>query len=416
MATTRRLRYSIASLSVLQAANYLIPLITLPYLTRVLGTIGYGTIAYVQAVMAYLMLLTDYAFSWSATRDIAAHRHDRAAVSRVFRASWGAQWLLTTGAGLLLATGLALTRVSEEQAALYAIGFLAVVGNTLFPLWLFQGLERMSEIAWLHVGARLTTVPLIFGLVATPHDAWRALAIQSGAALLAGFGALLWVARLRWIAWQWPTRQEVVAALRGGSSLFVSKLAIGCYTSLVPVILGAAAGTAAVAYFSLADRLRTAGQSVLTPIAQALYPRLSHLYASDGQSARQLARRAFGWTTTTAALTSLFLYLVAEPAIALLGGPGFEEAASVLRLLALLPLIVGLSNVLGVQIMLPNRLTLPFNRILGTAAMLGLGLAWPLASAWGARGAAATVVVVECFVTMAMALYLWHKPQLWRRA
>lgn len=415
MVKTRRLRNSIASLSLLQASHYLVPLITLPYLTRVLGTSGFGTIAYVQAVMTYLTLLTDYAFSWSATREIAARRHDRAAVSRVFRATWAAQWLLTALAGLLLLFGLWLAGSPGDGPALYAIGFLIVVGNTLFPLWLFQGLERMAEIAWLQVGARIATIPFIFAFVDRPEDAWLALVIQSGAGLVAGAGALLWMARQRWIDWQLPSGAEVEEAMRGGLSLFISKLAIGCYTSLVPVVLGIVAGTTAVAYFSLADKVRAAAQSLLTPIAQALYPRLSLLYASDGAAARHLARRALGVTLVTAACTSLALFAAAGPAITLLGGPGYEDAVPVLQLMALLPLAVGLSNVFGVQVMLPNRLTLPFNRILGAAAVFGLLLAWPLISFGGARGAAATVVVVECFVTTAMALYLSRKPQLWLR-
>jgi O-antigen/teichoic acid export membrane protein len=410
-----RLRNSIASLSVLQVSHYLVPLITLPYLTRVLGPDGFGAVAYVQAVMISLMLLTDYALSWSATREIAARRNDRTAVSRVFRGNWGAQWLLTAGAGGLLALGLWFAGSSGSERVLHAIGFAAVIGNALFPIWLFQGLERMAQIAWLQVSARLATVPLIFGLVRTPDDVCVALAIQSGVGVVAGVGALFLMARQRWVDWQWPTGAEITAAFKEGFPLFLSKLAIGCYTSLVPVILGAVAGTTAVAYFSLADKVRAAAQSLLTPIAQALYPRLSHLYASDAGAARDLARRALGLTALVAGTASLSLFIAAVPLIALFGGPGYEDSVPVLHLMALLPLVIGLSNVFGVQVMLPNRLTRPFNVILGAAASLGLIVVWPLAQYKGAQGAAAAMLLVELFVTAAMGLYLARRPGLWRR-
>lgn len=413
--TAPRLRNSIASLSVLQAAHYLVPLVTLPYLTRVLGPAGFGAVAYVQAVMISLMVLTDYALSWSATREIAARRNDRTAVSRVFRGNWGAQWLLTAAAGGLLALGLWLAGANGGERVLHAIGFAAVIGNTLFPTWLFQGLERMAQIAWLQVSARLATVPLIFGLVDTPDDAWVALAIQSGVGVVAGAGALLMMARQRWVDWKWPSGAEIAGGFKEGFPLFLSKLAIGCYTSLVPVILGTVAGTTAVAYFSLADKVRAAAQSLLTPIAQAMYPRLSHLYVSDVAAARKLARRALWLTILVAGGASLLLFIAAAPLIGLFGGSGYEDSVRVLHLMALLPLVIGLSNVFGVQIMLPNRLTRSFNVIVGAAAGLGLTFVWPLAAYRGAQGAAAAILLVELFVTAAMALYLSRRPDLWRR-
>ncbi len=80
---TPRLRDNIMALGVVQLSNYAIPLITLPYLTRVLGPEAYGKVAFAQVLMAYFILLTDYGFSWSATRKISAHRAERAYISEV---------------------------------------------------------------------------------------------------------------------------------------------------------------------------------------------------------------------------------------------------------------------------------------------------------------------------------------------
>lgn len=408
------LKRNVASLGAVLAANTLIPLITLPYLTRTLGAESFGKLVYVQAVMTYALLFTDYAFSWSAVRDIAAARDDKPRLSRMFHSVWAAQWLLSAVTGLVLALIAWLAGMHGATLALYSLGFLAIVlGNTLFPLWFFQGVERMGEIALIQVGTRLLSIPAIFLLVKSPSDTAVALAIQAGVALLAGSCALLYLWRSGWVNAYTPSRVDIVAALRTGFTLFLSKLGISFYTTLAPLALGLMAGTTAVSYFSLADRLRSAGQSLLSPIATALFPRLSHLYASDRASAARLAHRGFILTLAVASAISLALFCLAGPAVRLLGGKEFDPAVDVLRVLALLPLIVGLSNVFGVQIMLPNGRIRAFNCILAGAAVLGATAIWPMTVWLGAVGAAVTVVSVELFVTCAMAFYLSRHSDLW---
>lgn len=408
-----RLRHSVASLALLQASNFLVPLITWPYLTRVLGPEAFGQIMFVQALMAAATVVTDYAFSWSATRDVSAARGDRSSLSRIFLSTWGAQWLLCAAVSMLIAAALSARVHMPAPATLVVIGLPILIGNTLFPLWLFQGLERMAEMAWIQIGMRVATVPLLLFLVDAADDAPIALAIQSGALLSAGALAVAWLVRSGLVDWQRPTLAECANALRSGLSLFGSKVAIACYTSLVPIILGFAAGPVAVGYFALADRIRAAGQSMITPLSQALFPRLSLLFATDSANARALVRLALLWMIGCGALVGIVMFSGAALAVRLLGGAGFEPATQVLRLISAVPLIVGLSNVFGVQVMLPNGMTASFTRILWLAAVVGLVLVWPLASAAGANGAGLTVLGVESLVTTAMLFVLLRHPTIW---
>jgi O-antigen/teichoic acid export membrane protein len=412
----RSVKHSIGSLTVVLAANTLIPLITLPYVTRTLGAATFGEIAYVQAFMAFVMLFTDYAFSWSAVRDVAATRDHKRHLSETFCSVWGAQWLLTIIAALALLILAYFVGLNRDKWSLYLWGFMAVVlGNTIFPLWFLQGLERMGEIALIQVCTRLLSIPAIFMLVKTQDDAATVLGIQAGVALLAGGATLLYLWRSKWVDLHVPTFSSVVAALKSGFTLFLSKVGISLYTTLAPLALGLMAGTTAVSYFSLADRIRAAGQSLLTPIAGVMFPRLSHLFQADREGANRLLARGFALTLIISTLICVALICLAGPAIKLLGGQEFGPAIEVLRVLAVLPLIVGLSNVFGVQIMLANGRTRPFNLILAIAAILGVTSIWPLTLWLGAIGAALSIVGVELFVTCAMALYLHRQPHLWKQ-
>ena len=96
----------------------------------------------------------------------------------------------------------------------------------------------------------------------------------------------------------------------------------------------------------------------------------------------------------------------------ILAGPGFEQAAKVLQWIAFLPLLIGFSNLLGVQIMVPKKLNRPFNIILTTAGLTSLLIVWPLVTARQEIGAAQTFLITEGLVTASMMAFLWHRGHL----
>ena len=411
-APTPRLRNNIASLGMVQVANYAIPLVTLPYLTRVLGPMAYGQVAFAQVLMVYFVLLTDYGFSWSATRKIAAHRDDRAYISRVFIGTWTAQWLLVVVAASLATLAVLYVDRLRPDASLYALAFTAVVGNALFPIWFLQGLERLQAVAAIQVTSRLVALLPIFVLVKAPSDAGFVLAINGGAAVLSGLLSIGWIRYQHLADWHWPGWPAVMHELHDGRALFGSRVVISFYTTLVPLALGWIAGPVALANFSLADKLRTAAQALLSPLSQALFPRMTHLFATDKSAAFHLLKRSLLAVLVIAGSASALLWIFAEPLAVLLGGEAFRPASAALRWLALLPLLIGLSNVFGVQVMLPNSMNRPFNIILTAAGGLSILLIWPLIQQMQAVGAAQTMLIVELFVTGSMALLLYKRGYL----
>ena len=103
------------------------------------------------------------------------------------------------------------------------------------------------------------------------------------------------------------------------------------------------------------------------------------------------------------------LYLFLDFLVLALGGEKFHPAASVLRWMAIIPLIIGISNILGVQIMLPKKMNKEFNVILLLSALVSLVLIYPMSKIYAAKGAAITVLCAECIVSLSMAVFLRHK-------
>ncbi|BCQ28600.1 flippase (plasmid) [Caballeronia sp. NK8] len=400
------LRRNIVALAVLQAANILLPLATFPYLLRVLRPENFGAYVFAQAMVGYLVLLTEYGFNWSSTAQVARVQHDRYAVSRIFWATQGAKALIAVvGLAILLLAAFLVPRLREMLPVLLAT-YPLVIGTVLFPQWLFQGLERMTFTTASVLSARLLLLPLTFFLVRSSADTWIASLINSMSMVAAGVVSMILIAKNRLIIAMLPTRADIIEVLRDGWHTFISTAAISLYTTTNSVMLGFLAGDVAVGYFGVADKVRNVAQAPLGPLANAIYPRVTALFSEDSERAFMLVRKMLYLLGSTMLLASVALWAGAESIVRIAMGPGYEPAVIVLKWMALIPLLVCVSNVLGVQVMLPLGMKKRVSEITIVSGLFNLTVLVPLASAYGARGAAMSALATEFLVTTLMALHL----------
>jgi len=405
----RRLLGNMASLFTLQGANYALPLVTLPYLVRVLGPEKFGLIAFAQAFIQYFVVATDYGFNLSATRDVAIHRENPQKLAEIIIAVMTIKIVLALLGAMILAALISVVPTFRQYWSLYAVVYLTVLGATLFPTWLFQGLERMRDITWMNVGARLITTASIFALVRSPKDFVVAGAIQSLPVALAAIPAWVVLFRSHRTRLHRPRPPVIWEQLKNGWHVFLSTAAINAYTSSNTFVLGLIAGPVAVGYFSAANKLVQAVQGLLTPITQTLYPHISALAGRSRVSALAFIRKVLKWLAPASFAVSVLVLSAAEPLVRLVLGGEYGPSVSVLAWLAFLPFIIALSNVFGIQTMLTFGMNRLFSRILIASAGLNVLLIVPLAWRFGADGAAMSMLCTEIFVTSSMAWMLHRR-------
>lgn len=393
-------------MALVKALGYLVPLFTLPYLTRVLGPEEWGRVAWMQVILGYFSLITDWGFSWSGTRKIAALRNEPAAMSEAFLAGWAVQWgLCAISIGTLL--GLALhAPFFAGFGEFVPYGACLILSGALFPVWLLAGLEKMREIAVLQLLIRAAAVPLVFLLVDAPGDGRFVIAASGATGIIGGLVSVLWIRRHLGLRWHWPDPRRVREEFMESGAIFVSRAWIVLYTNLTPTILGVMTGTEAVGQFMLASRIQSAAQGLLGPISQALFPRMSYLFTTDRDKAHALLRQSGTAILVITLAASVTLFAFAREIIDLVSGGSFDQAAEILRWLSPLPFVVGVSNIIGVQFMLPNNMTQVFNRILASTGMISLVIIWPLIHFRHTAGAAIGTLLAECFATTAMILFV----------
>ena len=389
----------------LQGLNYVLPMLVLPYLIRVLGVADYGLIAVVQAFAQYFTIFTDYGFNLSATKRIAIARGEEAAVRRTF---WGVLlikcFLLLIGFLLLL--GLTCLPSMAPLRKAYLIAYLAVLGNVLFPVWYFQGVEKMKIISIVTGLSRIATVGSIFFLVRSPADTLCALALQSSAPLIAGMVGFTVAAQSNWKGAAVPQTAELWLLLKEGWHLFVSTAAVTLYTNTNVFLVGMLGGVEEAGYFSAAEKIIRAAQGLLIPLTQVLFPHVNALVQHSREAAVRFIRKSLLVVAIPSFAGSMVL-LVCAPLLARFAF-GFANSStnSTLRWIALVPFLVAISNILGVQTMVVFGFERAFSRILMVAGIFNVGLAWLLIQRMGAPGAGAAVLATEAFIAVAMLLFL----------
>jgi len=289
--TRKRLTENFLSLSALQVVNYLLPLVTLPYLVRVLGPEKFGLIAFASAFIGYFTILTDYGFNLSATREISIHREEKEKVSEIFSSVMIIKFFLGISSFFILGLILAFIPKFGNDWLVYLFTFGMVLGNILFPVWFFQGMERMKHIAILNIVAKGIFTVCIFIFIRKIADYLYVPLINSVGFLVAGGLSLRIVSKDFRVKFILPTIEAIKHQLKEGWHVFISTMAISLYTVSNAFILGLFTSNTIVGYYSASERIIKATQGLLTPVSQTVYPYISQLVIESKERALSFIRR-----------------------------------------------------------------------------------------------------------------------------
>jgi O-antigen/teichoic acid export membrane protein len=404
-----RLARNAAALYSVQGLQYLIPLITLPWLVRALGTEGYGLMNVAAAFGGYLQVLCDYGFQLSASRAVAVRRDDRAYVSEQVAATLQAKLLLALAGAAAAAAVLALSPVHREHALLLALGAAGSLLASFFPSWLFQGMERMGGMAALSAGSRLSQLVLILLLVHRPEDLARALAI--GVAVSFGGTVAAWILAWRRFGLRLAPApfSRVRRVLGDGFEIFLSQAGTLLFANTNVMMLAAYASPKAVGLYAIAEKIVRVGIQVGGPLGTALYPRAALLLATSRREAFAFLRRVLAGGSLFFLALSLAIAVGADLAARLVCGHPAPEVRPLVWILSPLPLTVFADNVFGTQVLLNCGHRRAFMAVPLTAGALAIALQLLLIPRWGAAGACTSLLASELWILAAFALLARRK-------
>lgn len=390
-------------------ASYVLPLLSFPYLLRVLGPERFGLYGFIVAVARYGLVITDWGFPFTATRDIATRRARGRSVGSVYGATVGARLMLLVvcALGLVVIT----TQVDRfaQDASLYWAAFAGVAGSALFPVWLFQAFERLPLVTAANLAARVITTALIFLLVRSESDIAIVVWLWSAPWLATAVFAL-WAARARLgVRIAVPSWSAQLHALRDGSSVFLSLLAAGLYTASNALILGLLKDNEEVGYFVAAEIVVIAAVGLIGPLSQGLFPQAARVAAEGPESALRHARRALPIVGGMGVALGLFVFATAPFLGALVFGSDFETSVRLLQVMSLIPVAAAFAAVFSIQLMLPLKMDRVYSAVIVSGGLFNVALTLALVPALDAMGTAIAATTTESLVALTLFLYLMRR-------
>jgi len=389
---------NVLSLSGLQIITYILPIVILPYLFRVIGPEKFGLICFAQAFVQYFMILTDYGFSVSATKEISLCIENKKKVCNVISAVMSIKTILAFFSLLILCVVIYFVPRFKDDWMVYALSFGAVIGNSLFPSWFFQGSESMKYTAKLNIIGEFAYAFGIFLLIHKPTDFLLVPVITSSSALLTGLlGQYILFTRFK-VTFQFPQQKELHRQLWAGWNVFISVVAINAYTSTRIFAVGLLTNNSLTGFYSIAEKIANAVQTFpLYSFTQAIFPRLSKIYYKNKLKAFEIMNQV---QLITIMISLIFLplsFILAPFIIKLVCGGTYPAAILSLRFLLISVFFIS-SNAFRVQFLLVCGKTDIYSRIHITMAAIGLPLIIIFIYSFSYVGAAMATAIIEAGV------------------
>lgn len=260
-------------LLMIQGANFILPLITIPYLVRTIGTNKFGIVMVAQSLALFLTIVTDFGFNISATREVAMIKNNKESLSQFFFNVIFIKTILLICSFLVLLSLTIFVEKFNQESLVYLLSFGIVFGQVLFPSWFFQGIEKMKMITLINVLAKLIFTVSVF-LVIKNQDDYYFVPLFYGLGFLLS-GALGFIFSLKYIQYKKPIVIESIQIAKESFSLFLSNLAVSLYTNMNTFIIGVFVSDSLAGVYSSMEKLIVATKSIYTPLYQAMFPNLS---------------------------------------------------------------------------------------------------------------------------------------------
>lgn len=399
----KRILKNFGFLSVIQIANYLLPLISLPYLINVLGPERFGHIMFAQAFVQYFVTIVDFGFNFSATKDITLNKEKSENVSEIFCS------VMILKAALLCISFAAfciivfvIDRFSSHRI-IYFLSFGTVIGNMLFPSWFFQGIEKMQYITFVNLLSKIISTICIFVFIKTPDHFLTVPTIFSLSFLLPSLLSLFYVRKIFPITLIFPSSTTLLHNFNKGIFIFLSSISSSLYSISNTFILGLLFNNMYAGYYSFAEKIIRACTSLLTPLNNALFPYMSLKMKDSPKEGMKIFQTILIILVTITTIGTIVIYGASNLLVTIVDAD-FYPSVTILRMLSPLLFIVTISNLIGFQILYTTGQEKRFLTIVFIAGLINVISCILLSPKIEYKAAAVSLVVSEAFIALSFLL------------
>ena len=341
---------NIASLGLIQVANFLIPLLIIPYIARALGVEAIGKVGYAQTIISYLTIIVNYGFEYSATQDIAIHKNDKKKLHNIFWAVIKNKAIFLFFTFILLFFLYLFTDFVRQEPLLYLSVALMNIGIVLFPTWFFQGIEKMKGMAIFNFLIKLFGSGITVFLVSSPEDYIIYALLPSLSYVVFGFLSFVYIIKKYDL---FPFKNDKEAnqqALKKGFPIFLNTFFVSLYTTANFTILGFFVNDIDLGLYAGAYKIIMAINIItVSPISMGIFPLISQKFEDSLKSGFHFLKKILFLFGGLSAIISFITYIFAEELTLIILGKEFYASIDLLKYFSITTFLVILGTLLTVQ-------------------------------------------------------------------
>lgn len=334
-------------LSILQVFTILFPLLTYPYLLRVIGLELYGVIVFAQTIVNYVSLVINFGFNMSGARNVAVYKDDKTRLSSIVSSTYLCKLILWVICLVVYLSVISIVPFFKDHYWVYALSFLLTFNELLLPIWFFQGIEKMKYITIVNLSARLLFVVAIFLFVHEREDYLIVPLLNGIGAMLAGCLSLYIVLGKERIRLSVIPIRKLKSAYRESFPLFISNLSTQIYVNVNKLVIGSFLGMSEVSIYDMADKVLHLMKLPISMMAQAVFPKISR------ERNILFVNRVMFLVVGIVLLAYICVFIGSDQIVYFFTGKYMREASTIMRLLGISAILVSFNTFIGGNRLVP---------------------------------------------------------------
>lgn len=335
-----------------QFLTLITPLITTPYISRILGADGIGVYSFVSAVAAYFVLFAGLGTSSYGQREISYCQDDIEKRNICF---WETEIISCISSTLILIAYIVFALFQKEDRIIYFICAINIISVMFDISWLFYGMEDFSKIVLRNILFKAINIVGIFTFVKTKDDLWVYATLSVVLPLVSSIS--LWFILPKYVTRIAFDNLNLKRCFKGILELFIPAIAIQVYVMLDKVMLGLITGDSIQnGYYEQTNKLVRMVLTIVTALGTVIIPRIGYLYERERfEELKQLITKGFSFAFFMAIPASFGLIGISDNLIPWFFGIEFCGISKLMKILSLVIIAVGLNNVTCCQYLIPTR-------------------------------------------------------------
>lgn len=381
---------------VYQVLTFVFPLITVPYISRVLGVENVGIYSYTYSIAYMFLLFGMLGLSNYGNREIAKVRDDRERTSERFSAIYSLQLIVNS---ITILAYVSYVLFFCREFLLIAELQIIYVASILFDVsWFYFGLEKFKMTITRNLLIKVISFVLIFMFVKGRDDLWVYALIMAMSTLLSQL--YLFFNLRRYVYYRRPAVSQLKVHIKGVCLLFIPVLAYSIYRVMDKTMIGSLASVVELGYFDNAERLINIPIMVNTALGTVMLPRMAYLLANSEAKFRETILRSMQLALMLACTMAFVLCLLANDISLVMFGPEFVKSGTIIRWLSVTIIVSAWANVIRTQYIIPCGLDSIYVKSTIGGAIINLCSNLILIRLYGAIGACVGTILAESYVML----------------